>query len=103
MLNSNSVAVSDVSEVEVALEGDVEQGAESMEAYGISTPLPGNILYAQLISRANSDSPGPIVAEIVQGELAGAKVLGSFTQANDSLIIEFNSISIGKTLSGKKQ
>ena len=102
MLNSNSVAVSDVSEVEVALQGDVEQGAESMEAYGISTPLPGNILYAQLISRANSDSPGPIVAEIVQGELAGAKVLGSFTQANDSLIIEFNSISIGKTLSGKE-
>ena len=79
-----------------------ETAAPTLADYGIDLPLAGNILYAQMVSRANSDAPGPIVAEIVQGELAGSKILGSFTVANEALIIEFNTLSVGTTLSGKE-
>lgn len=65
-------------------------------------PLAGQILYAQLISRANSDAPGPILAEIVQGELAGTTVLGSFSVANEALILQFNTATITETVSGKE-
>ena len=87
-----------------SLTGDTEEVAtETLEDYGLKEPLPGHILYARLISQANSDAPAPIIAEIVQGEMAGSRVLGSFTVANEKLILEFNTLVIEKTLSGKIQ
>ncbi|MBO9428522.1 hypothetical protein [Sulfitobacter sp. R18_1] len=68
----------------------------------VKMPLPGKILYATMVSEANSDAPGPIVAKVVQGELAGATLLGGFRVANDKLVLEFSSITIEETMSGKK-
>lgn len=65
-------------------------------------PLPGQILYAQLINRANSDAPGPVLARVLQGDYAGSTVIGSFTVANEALIIEFTSITIMETVDGRK-
>lgn len=67
----------------------------------VKFPLPGQILYAQLKSRANSDAPGPILAEIIQGDLAGTTLLGSFSVANEALILQFNTATITETLSGQ--
>ena len=67
----------------------------------IELPLPGHILYATLISEANSDAPGPVVAEVLQGDLAGARLLGTFTTANDNLVIEFNTMTVEETMSGE--
>lgn len=58
----------------------------------------GHILHAVSITAVNSDEPGPILAEIVSGPYAGARLLGSFTlPANsETLVLQFNSISMKK-------
>ncbi|MDD3028714.1 MAG: TrbI/VirB10 family protein [Alphaproteobacteria bacterium] len=38
----------------------------------------GTVNYAQLLTEANSDVPGPILAQIVSGPLTGARAVGSF-------------------------
>lgn len=67
---------------------------------GIKIPLPGTIVYAELISSANSDAPGPVVARIVQGDLAGATLVGSFQTQRDALVISFQTISMGTNREG---
>lgn len=54
----------------------------------------GEIEYGQLIVEANSDTPGPILAQIVSGPLRNSKILGSFSTENDYLILKFNQIVI---------
>ena len=54
----------------------------------------GEIAYAQLLIEANSDVPGPILAEIVSGPLAGSRVLGSFQVNRELLTLNFNTIVI---------
>ncbi len=41
----------------------------------------GTVSYAQLLTEANSDVPGPILGQIVSGPLNGARVVGSFQVA----------------------
>ncbi|MDR3425752.1 MAG: TrbI/VirB10 family protein [Alphaproteobacteria bacterium] len=41
----------------------------------------GTVSYAQLLTEANSDVPGPILAQIVSGPLTGARAIGSFQEA----------------------
>lgn len=66
----------------------------------IQLPLPGTILYAEMLSEANSDSPGPVLAQIVQGPLSGARLIGSFSTQRDTLVITFNTLSLGTTRDG---
>lgn len=68
----------------------------------INIPLPGTILYAELISQANSDSPGPVLARILQGEYTGSTLIGSFSNARDSLVISFDRMTVRKTASGEE-
>ncbi|MDR3450967.1 MAG: DotG/IcmE/VirB10 family protein [Alphaproteobacteria bacterium] len=53
----------------------------------------GTVSYAQLLTEANSDVPGPILAQIVSGPLAGARAVGSF-QVSDGyekyLVLKFS-------------
>lgn len=67
---------------------------------GIQLPLPGSIVYAELVSTANSDAPGPVIARIVQGELAGATLIGSFQTQRDALFISFQTLSMGTNRQG---
>ena len=48
----------------------------------------GTIEYAQLVLEANTDAPGPVLADIMSGPLAGSKLLGSFTSTDDYLILK---------------
>ncbi len=41
----------------------------------------GTVSYAQLLTEANSDVPGPILAQIVSGPLSGARAIGGFQVA----------------------
>lgn len=52
----------------------------------------GQIAYAQLITEANSDAPGPVLAQIAGGPLNGARILGSFAVQKDLLTLRFNTI-----------
>jgi intracellular multiplication protein IcmE len=54
----------------------------------------GDINYAQLLTEANSDVPGPILAQLVSGPLAGARLLGNFSLREEYLVLSFNSIII---------
>lgn len=66
---------------------------ELVEEGSVNILLPaGTIEYAQLITEANTDAPGPILAEIATGPLRGGKLIGSFTSTNDYLTLNFNSI-----------
>lgn len=50
----------------------------------------GTVNYGQLLTEANSDVPGPILAQIVSGPLAGARAVGSFKVINDYLVLHFD-------------
>ncbi len=50
------------------------------------------IEYAQLVTEANTDVPGPILAEIASGPLKGAKLLGSFEVAYQYLTLNFHTV-----------
>lgn len=56
----------------------------------------GRILHAEMINGLNSDIPGPAVAEIVEGPLAGARLIGQFTPdlANGGLSLQFQTLTM---------
>lgn len=58
----------------------------------------GTVNYAQLLTEANSDVPGPILIQILSGPLAGARAVGRFQVMNDYLVLTFNIA----TLKGKE-
>jgi intracellular multiplication protein IcmE len=68
----------------------------------ITLPLSGKILYAELVGRANSDVPGPVIAKILQGEYAGATLIGSFKTAREHLVISFDKMTVEKTANGEE-
>ncbi|MBV6632836.1 MAG: DotG/IcmE/VirB10 family protein [Alphaproteobacteria bacterium] len=53
---------------------------------------PGDILFARMVTRAVSTKPGPVLAELVGGELNGRRLIGSFTQRDDVLILNFSTL-----------
>lgn len=53
----------------------------------------GVVNYAQLLTEANSDIPGPILAQVLSGPLAGGRAIGQFQVMNDYLVLTFNRIS----------
>lgn len=54
----------------------------------------GSILYAQTLNEANSDTPGPVLARILNGPMSGTRIIGSFQTEYDNLVITFNQIII---------
>lgn len=50
----------------------------------------GTVNYAQMLTEANSDVPGPILAQILSGPLSGARAIGKFVVNNDYMILTFN-------------
>lgn len=68
----------------------------------IKLPLAGKILYAQMVSRADSDAPGPVLARIVQGEYAGSTLIGSFQKAENALVISFNRLTVENSSDGEE-
>lgn len=61
---------------------------------GLKLPLPGTILYAEMVSTANSDAPGPILARVAQGEFAGATLIGTFETKRDALVLTFRTMTV---------
>lgn len=52
----------------------------------------GTIEYGQLLIEANTDAPGPVLAQIVSGPLRGSRVLGSFTSTDEYLTLQFSQL-----------
>lgn len=58
----------------------------------------GTVLYAVMDTSVNTDEKGPILATIVSGKFAGARVIGAFTHADyqESIIMQFSTMSLPK-------
>lgn len=56
----------------------------------------GSIYYGELLMEANSDAPGPIVAQILSGPFSGGRAIGQFEVTREYLIIHFTKISYKK-------
>lgn len=50
------------------------------------------IEYGQLMIEANTDSPGPVLALMVTGKLAGSRLLGKFQKTDNYLTIQFDTL-----------
>ncbi len=68
----------------------------------VKLPLAGTILYAQMVGRANSDHPGPVLAKILQGEYTGATLIGTFQVAQNALVINFDRMTVATTRDGEE-
>lgn len=54
----------------------------------------GSIEYARLITEANTDAPGPILAELASGPLAGSRLIGSFTSSDEYITLNFATVVV---------
>jgi len=52
----------------------------------------GTIEYAKLVTEANTDVPGPVLAEIATGPLRGGRLLGTFDSTDNFITLNFNTI-----------
>lgn len=64
-------------------------GEDIEDALEILIPA-GTIEYGYMLTEANTDAPGPILAEIATGPLKGARIIGNFSATNDYLTMNFN-------------
>lgn len=56
----------------------------------------GEIHYAQIITEANTDSPGPVLAQLMSGPLKGSRILGQFTPQRETLTLNFSTVVVNK-------
>lgn len=77
-------------------------GAAGQQGLDPSLPLPGTILYAETIGEANSDAPGPVVVQVLQGPLAGSRLIGTFRVAQEALVLEFDRMTVPEDRQARK-
>ncbi|MGH1398085.1 MAG: TrbI/VirB10 family protein [Alphaproteobacteria bacterium] len=75
-----------------AQDSTAQEGSEEI-VQNILVPA-GQIAYAQLLIEANTDAPGPVLAQIASGPLKGSRILGSFEAQDDVLTLSFNTVVI---------
>lgn len=66
---------------------------EQPEIVEILVPA-GTIVYAQTLTEANSDAPGPVLARISNGPLKGSRILGTFDTREEVLTLNFNTVVV---------
>lgn len=60
----------------------------------------GTIEYAQLITEANTDAPGPVMAQIASGPLAGSRLIGAFQATDNYITLQFSTVVIDGVAEG---
>lgn len=60
---------------------------------GPSLVRAGTVIPAVLLSKVNSDNPGPVLAQVTSGPLAGARFLGQFQASDKKLVLTFSTMS----------
>lgn len=56
----------------------------------------GTIMYAVLLTSVNSDEPGPVLAEIVQGKFKGGRLIGTLSNQGQKVLLSFNTLTLPK-------
>lgn len=79
--------------------GQMSQASRAAQTQGASASAvavkAGTILHAVIVTSVNTDEPGPVMAEIVSGPFAGARLLGSFELPENAqnVVLKFNTLS----------
>ena len=68
-------------------------GSSSNGVKGPSFVRTGTVIPAMMLGSLNSDAPGPVVAQISTGPLAGARLIGTFQSTGKKLLINFTTLS----------
>ncbi|MHB8564815.1 MAG: DotG/IcmE/VirB10 family type IV secretion system protein [Acidiferrobacteraceae bacterium] len=64
--------------------------AAKVQSPGAPMVPQGTVDYGVMLTTADSDVPGPVLAEISTGPLRGARLMGSFQTKHDRLVLTFN-------------
>lgn len=86
-------------DAEMARQQQLMGGVGNERIQNIIIPA-GTIEYAQLITEANTDAPGPIMAQIASGPLAGSRLIGSFQSTENYLTLQFHMVVIDGVAEG---
>ena len=73
---------------------EVDPSLQVAEQQGTLIIPEGTIEYAQMLIQANSDIPGPVLAQLVTGPLAGSRLIGTFDVEDEYLVIEFETVVV---------
>lgn len=86
---------------QAAVEADTGFGTDGTGTMDMIPPpaIPAaTVNYAQLLIEANTDAPGPVLAQLASGPLAGGRLLGKFEETDNYLVLKFDRvIHKGKT------
>lgn len=74
--------------------GGSAQAPATQEKKGAAFIRAGTIVPAILLTSINSDTPGPVLAQITSGPLAGSRVIGSFQSSEKEVVVQFRTISM---------
>ncbi len=83
----------ELTQVGFGTQGEIAGAAAGSTTEGNVLYKAGSIVFATLDTEVNSDNPGPVLATIVQGPLAGSKVLGDLRRQEDKVMLRFNLLS----------
>lgn len=86
-------------EAEMARQQMLMGGTGDSQIENIIIPA-GTIEYAQLITEANTDAPGPVMAQIASGPLAGSRLIGSFQASEEYITLQFSTIVVDGVAEG---
>lgn len=73
--------------------GSTVQNSSVSRTKSASFVRAGTVIPAVLLGSLNSDNPGPILAQITSGPLAGTRVLGQFSASEKALTLTFSTLS----------
>lgn len=76
-----------------SLTSSTVQASSSTRAKGASFVRAGTVVPAVLLGSLNSDNPGPVLAQITSGPLAGTRILGQFSASDKALTLNFSTLS----------
>ncbi|TLY47236.1 MAG: hypothetical protein E6K54_06325 [Gammaproteobacteria bacterium] len=79
--------------VGAGLDGALSGSPASAKAPAVKA---GTIMQAVLLTAINSDEPGPVLAEIVQGKFKGARIMGTLSNQGQKVLLAFNTLSLPK-------
>ncbi len=88
---TNPESLNEASESQVNVQ-QIDDGELTEEVIQETLLLAGEIEYGQLLIEANSDVPGPVLAQIMTGPLKGGRLLGNFTPQDDVLTLNFTTL-----------
>lgn len=87
------VGTPDLNRVGAGLDGVLSGSPAGARAPAVKA---GTIMYAVLLTAVNSDEPGPVLAEIVQGKFKGARLMGTLSNQGQKVLLSFNTLTLPK-------